>query len=458
MISYPGFFSPDSVFYYYDAIKGATNDLRPQFLPGILSMILKAGGTPGLVTLLQSLLIFLGVRRLILAVARLIDPQNHRINDWIAALFLLIIASPLTPYSIFFVTLWTDTWLVIFLVWCLSLSIEMYLDIDSMTTQSKAIRVVLIVLTCSSAILVRYNALVLYPVLALIIESSLRHSSIRPVYRMIAMLTPALILALFTIYQYDIVKPRRYYPERPSYALDLASMIVYQPDICSNLGLRSCDLVRDTFSPDFVVGHGAIDFTLNQVRPGALVYRPFYELYASPRLTSEFTEAIHDHPTLLIKVKLLNYLDYIGPDAKRFIYPRELILDERGAKIIGGLGLVFDQAHPKQIHAWISALDKVLNHPLLRWISFVHAPWLMLNILSLLAAAFSLRRSPTGSLLMLLLLVPAVYYASFFIIFTASEFRFVYPSTLITQIIIITLASGYAIRQISQRCARLVIP
>jgi uncharacterized membrane protein len=75
------------------------------------------------------------------------------------------------------------------------------------------------------------------------------------------------------------------------------------------------------------------------------------------------------------------------------------------------------------------------------WISGLHILWLVLNIL---AAAYFLIKVFTNSnrksvFMLLLFLIPLSYYFSYLVAATTPDYRFMYPSTLLMQVLTISL-------------------
>jgi hypothetical protein len=429
-VFYPGVMSFDSLYMYYEVQTGLYSDFHPIFLPLILSLILKAGGGLGLVTLVQIVLGSFGIRRFTIALTRFFGIAKEGVIDRIACLIIALLFSPLTPASIYFATLWSDTWLVISLLWCIAFLVEMYQSAYPLNTGGMNIKLAGYLVLSSIALLVRYNALAVYPALAFSLYWVLRQKPFPRLFAVIALPLPVVMLVGFTQYQYKIEKILPSHPQNVAVVLDLASMIEYDPGICTDLYLRSCDIVLREFPPEFIVGDGAIDFTLNQGKDE--VYAPFLHLFFYPRLISEYAEAVHDHPDLLVRVKLLNYLDYLRPDPTRYFF------QDHDPGDVSPTGLSFPLDRPEHAQAWFSVTHKTIQNPVLRWFSYVHAPWLVINLLGLMICAFLAARIKKAVFLFLILLIPASYYMSYLITLTASEFRLMYPSTLIVQVIILS--------------------
>jgi len=435
IIFYPGIYSPDSLDLAYESALGIFSDLHAVLMPFVVSIVLKLGGSFGGVICTQILLGFLGVRKLILSFVHFWGNLEGQ-ADWIASFILILLALPLTPLSIYLATFWNDTWLTIFLIWAVALLIDLHQEME--TRRQFIFKTLVAVFFMGLVILSRQNALVVYPFMALVMVIILRRKSIHWFFCGLAMLFPLVIYFSFVYYQYGVLKTGRTNPERAIYALDLASMAVYDPAICHNLAITSCDSVLDSFPSSFVVGNGAIDLTFNQ---GEAPHPFFFDLFYYPELTGDYFLAVREHPLDLAAVKLLNFLDYIRPDPARYFYQRRELSNE--------LGLVSDVRFAPGRNAWFSMTDWVLQNSILHWFSYVHAVWLIVTILGLLICVAHAHRVGGNRYLFLgsLLLIPFSYYISYLIALTTSEFRFMFPSMLVMQVVTMTWAASFIARR-----------
>jgi hypothetical protein len=424
-VFYPGIFSVDSLYTYREALTGQFSDVRPPLLAFVLFLYLKVGGSLASFMLLESLLGFVGVRRLLLAVMQLFRALDGR--EVVASGGLLVLSSPLTPMPIYFVTLWFDSWLVILLLWVISLLLEL-----SMDTGKDLLRISAIIVLISLVMLIRWNALILYAPLAVAFYWILADKGFSQRARLLLPGMPLSVCLLLFVLQYQVIGVRRAHQERVALALDLASMIVYDPRLCQDLPLESCSTIVGRITKDFVVGRGAIDHTLNQ---GLGTMEPaFLGLASSDFLVHDLWLAATDHPQTYASVKLLNYWDYIRPRDRyyfqSFMHPNNM-------------HLAFDpRSEPIRSQLFV-LLHGVYEHPALRFISFVHLPWLVINLAGLAlccAYRFTYRQS---RVLGTVLLIPATYYGSYLLALTASDFRFMYPAMLLVQIILIGLVPAW---------------
>lgn len=421
---YPTVFSRDAFYMLLNASRVQYSDMHPLLIPLAVSAVIGIGGDISLVTLAQILLGFLGIRRLVLALGRYIGLRDAGISELVALAVIGVLASPLTPLSIYMATLWSDTWLSIFLLWLLALFLE--LEQDAFTGRGAIWRIGLIAVLLTLVLLVRYNAVVLYPVLAVILAGVLRRYVPCKVLRFGLTGLPVLAAASFVVTQSAVHHVAREHPERAVYALDLASMILRDPAICQNLSLHSCDLVLQGFFPAFRVGNGAIDLTFSQ--GSQFQYEPFLDLFFYPRLEKEFVMAVSDHPGLFMEVKLLNFIDYILPNPHQYFFQSRIIPED--TRLLPG------QAFVSPDTLWFFASRQVYWDPWLNWFSYVHIAWVFVCVAGVVA--LSIRawawHDERATFLLGLLLVPASYYGSYLMALTTSEFRFMYPSTLLMQV------------------------
>jgi len=403
----------------------------------VLFLFFKAGGTIGLFTLVECLLGYLGVRNLLLALTDLFSASRAR-REGIASAGLLLLSSPLSPMPVYFVTLWFDSWLAIFLLWTLYFMLALLKNRGDAISRSDVITIIIIGILITLVMLVRWNSVTLYPILILLFCSILIRRLVPRRMLILVAMSPLAAYILFLFFEYYVAEVKAMHTERVSLALDLASMIVYEPSICETLKLQSCELVNGKITPEFVVGDGAIDHTINQ---GLRWMEPaFISLVNHKSLTSDMLQAAMHFPGTYAKVKALNFLDYMTPRPRyyfqSFIHPNDLGLY---------LNSQFDSVRTR----YIALLHWVYSHPILKMLSFAHVTWMILDLGGLLYCFVMHRHSSRYALLGLILLVPLAYELSYLLALTASDFRFMYPSTLLTQIITIGIVATLPEQRIS---------
>ena len=427
LLFYPGIFSADSLYTYSEASTGKFTDLRSPFITLMVFILLKISGSINLITLFQCLLGFFGIRQLSVAVASLFVTDKPT-REWIACIVLLLFSSPITPMPIYFATLWDDTWLIIFLVWSVALLIEFSKETNAASNRNNYPKVLLLIILIAAVMLSRPNSPILYPALILVFSSILSRQVFSRKTILFVALGPIIIYLLTNIFYYKVLGVKHVHHERISFALDSASMLTYNPTICQELSLRSCKLVNEKFPSEFIAGDGAIDHTLSQ---GSIRPEPgFVELAASSFVVQDLWSAATHYPVTYGIVKVLNFLDYIRPRNQyyfqSYIHPNNF-------------NLAFIPQFKPVRDRFFLLLYLVYKHPTLKYISFVHFPWLLINLSGIVYWSRFVHKADTYSLMRRILYVPAVYYFSYLLAMTASEFRFMYPSALLVQVMFMTL-------------------
>lgn len=428
-IFYPGILSADSLYAYNEAVTGKFTDTRPLLISFTLFLFFKMGGTLGLFILLESLLGFLGVRRLLLAITNLFF-AGQRKRELIASIGILILSAPLTPMPVYFVTLWFDSWLAIFLLWTTALLLELSISATATVSWSDYPKMIATLLLISLVMLTRWNSLILYPPLILAWSIILWGRCFSRKMLLAMAISPLAVYLLFMLFQYNGIGIVRVHNERVTLALDLASMIVYDPMVCQTLPLQSCDSIQGKITSEFVVGAGAIDHTVDQ---GLSTIEPAYAaLTLNSSLPHELWLAAMHYPWTYATVKVLNFLDYIRPRDRyyyqSFMHPNNLNLS------------LNSRFEPVRSQLFI-LLHAVYEHPVLKYLSFVHLPWIVINLIVLALCFRHKQKSNQLRVLGAILFVPATYYASYLLVLAAADFRYMYPSTLIMQVVTIGFIS-----------------
>jgi hypothetical protein len=445
LVFFPGILSLDSIYMYLEAAsKFAYTDEKALLLPLTLSLILKAGGNLSVLILLQCIAGFLAVRYLALSLAACFHIEEKS-RDLIALLVLFVLSSPLFLTIIYLSTFWMDTWLAIILLFASALLVDLYFSTD-LDSGAFNIRVFALVVVISMALLIRLNSLVLYPVMALALERVLHKNSIKAGYKVILVLCPVVIFGLFMLLQYDVLKVDRSHQDHTVLALDLASALEYDPSICERALLSACDVLSDDYPCNFQVGMGAIDCTYDQTK--GIVYRPFYFLRKNSALETDYMYVVPEHTLTWLTVKLLNFSDYLRPVTYRYFYQIQdpMLIKQAGLAYDPRFSILRERIYSES--SWIS------QNPVLRWFSFVHLPWLVLDVFGIIGCGIlAMRPTQRGKYLFfaIVLSIPASYYFSYLIALTASDFRFMYPSTLVMQVITLSCLFSLAMQKIHLR-------
>jgi len=437
----PGVLSVDSFYFLTQATYAVYSDMHGLLLPALLGGLFKIGGNLRLLMLVQCIAGFFGVRALSLAVPQILQAPSWA-RDAAASFLVILLASPLTPFAIYAMTIWTDTWLSILLTWMLALIVRLRLWVPPGGHDfSRALVICGIALLFVAALLVRPNTFLLFPAfVALVVAAMPRVASPRAAMLALVLAVPAAYLAATQVL-YRVLDAERMHPERAVFAMDLASMCLLRPVLCqaNTPELTStCQTVYQDFRPGFIPGNGAIDFTYNQGE--WVVYIGFLRLVEDPNLGAALRAAVRRSPATLLRAKVLNYLDYLRPDPERYFFAHKIPRNQ--------LGVMYDARFTRAREGYFAAAEQTAKHPVRRWFSFVHNVWLIADLalvagFALLAVRWSSRRA---AFLAWMSVLPLAYYGSYLVALTASDFRFMYPATLITQVMLITVLIQSALR------------
>ena len=99
----------------------------------------------------------------------------------------------------------------------------------------------------------------------------------------------------------------------------------------------------------------------------------------------------------------------------------------------------------------------IFADPVLRFLCARHLPWVVLNVILVILAAIAagLTRTRGSVLVAALLLLPLAYYVSHLLAVTAHDYRYMFPATLLLQILVACAASQAAGRWMEVHVARL---
>jgi hypothetical protein len=423
LVFYPGIFSVDSLVTYQEALSGEFSDIRSSFLTILFSLFLKAGGQVGLLALLMCLAGFLGIRRLSLAV---IHPLTgvKRFQELSVSTVVVLLVSPLTPLAIYLVTFWFDTWLMLLLIWALALLLELWNEQDLVSYPKNRGKLFTLVILVAMILLARPNSILLYPFFVLALISIPGFIIIPRRILLVLTLFPLLFFLFYIPVQYNLIGVKRVNPEKVAVALDLASLLTYDRSICDEVRLSSCELVIERFPQNFYVGKGAIDHTLNH---GLVKTEPaFASLMASPGIYHDLWLAASHYPWSYIKVKVLNFLDFIRP-RDRFYF--------QSTTHPNSFGLHLSFRFQEVRNTLYRIMHTVYQHPLLRFFSFVPFPWMLVALVGMGRGIYAGKKNQQAWFLGMILLIPLAYCFSYLLVMTTSDFRFVYPAILLVQVI-----------------------
>jgi len=419
----------DSMAQYKQAVSGDYNDWHPPIIPFVLKIFMHAGLDIGELMFLQCILGVFGIRSLSKAVLETLF--SHKVSDYLieafALLTLLLLISPLTPLLPYLMTLWKDCWLMIIMLWISSIAISSFrINQNPLNVISKYRLFILIILT-TFALLVRHNSITMLPIFLLIIWLLSRKNYRYPILISFA---PIVLYILFTIFQYSYMNVKQTHPVRSVFVIDLVSLCYENNDICENLKFINQKI-------NFRNLHKFKYGSLYSIRwKGIIDNRRLMKIIKGkwdPTLQSEYLDALYSYPLSIIKIKIKTFSELITNCS-----PRRWYIDHIRANS-------FNLKHndiTKSMRIDIRRnLNKVKTGKYSRYISCYHVVWLAVNLIAILMITFLyLKRKENMHLMFIIILfIPLSYYFSYLLAVTGYPFRFMYPSTLMVQIIFINM-------------------
>jgi hypothetical protein len=422
LIFYPGIMSYDSLMQYNQARAGEFTTWHPPILAMTLALIMRLGLDIGSLMLIQCLVGILGIRQALLNTIEFLIGQRTARTYWAATGLTLAILSPLTPTTFYLMTFWKDCWTAFLLLWSLALSLKLFCEASRLSDKGFSLRLAVLIAVMALAALPRHNTLVAAPVLGLLLWRILLHRGIRRAWPAIAL--PLLIaLAVESGLEFH---PRvlKTYPGNHVEVMDLLGICVRFPQerirfpyVCSNM-------------------YEGIDryYTFGDITPIATIHRETINVdlltdSLHPALDAEYKRAILGCPMKLLYVKFLAFARLLDPASQGSSYfHREIRNDTFGLQPIEAFSGIRD--------AYASAVRATAQNRWTRWITW-HAVWFGVNLVLLaMAARRGLRHRAPGDLYwFLVLLVPAAYTLSYFLASVALYYRYLYPSTLLVQVL-----------------------
>lgn len=417
---YPGILTPDSVDQYRQARTGQYHNWYPPVMSLVLAGLIALGGDIAALLLVQACVGVLGMWWLAWTVQHLLRPSaSPTARSWAETIAALVLLLPVSPLLFHLVTFWKDTWVAIgfvyagvFTVWLLQ---NPTARPATYFTVLAAFVVVLLV-----AVLARHNALVVVAAAVPILTATLRARGLR--FAFLGAMITGLGLAVAPKALDVLASVHDGRPFRQVMALDLVGMCVLDPSLRAELPWTDRHLTAD-YAARYAFGDvGPIMFD------PPLIVAPGYVADADA-LSAEYWPTIAAHPWLFARVKYEGVIPLLGLDKTQGWFSDEIYENE--------FGLAPQPAMPGVRKALVDSATSTLLSPALRWLAGVHGVWVAVALLLLAPGALLLRRTDRRAAMTLasLLAIPLLYYASYFVAATTPTFRFMYPSTLMVQVI-----------------------
>lgn len=458
-IFYPGLMSPDSLAQYEQAANGIYDDWHPPLMSIILTVIIKLGGGIGLMIFIQCLSTLFGLRSVISLLIRFFSnnkitkSRSGVIATLLTGLFLIPLISPLILFSIIF---WKDVWVAIISLWVISYFLWLIINQETLSNRSFGIHIILLSLSSAFMVLIRHNSIVILPVICIFCGFLSRIKFGRLGLTTIAL--PILFALILNSLIYSIFNVNRVYVSNTVLASDMTVMLRFYPELdsefplsarhknapivlltkdggiwsetvsgnpCPRLNKKVCDPIM----PLACFGNSENTYNFE----GNDCY--MFIVNDNKTLKNEYFNALTNHPMRMLYVKF--YLFW------RMLHPDNWHDSKVGCEIpLNSSGIELNTTYTEARKTICYLTQNIATTKwYLNWFSGIHLLWIILNALFLIyfvgKAIFN--RDNKSVFSFLLFLIPFSYYLSYIGAATTPDYRFMYPSTLMMQIMFLAL-------------------
>jgi hypothetical protein len=431
-VFYPALMSPDSIAQYEQALQGTYNDWHPPIMSIILAAVMRGGGGLGQLMLAQCIAGVFGLYSFVFSClatfysARL----SMKAISWLALPPCLVLLSPISPLVLHLMTFWKDVWALVVLLWLATLALHLLARGAVLSRWAFAVRFFVMVLLTLLFCAVRHNAVVALPAFCFCARVVLMRrgfttataSSIGLGIVVAAFSMKPAIARAFAVQRAPI--------EDAVMALDLVGLCVLNQEVCSEVPWLGDQLAEDRYRALYRFGDvGPLYFE------EPLVFRsPLHAEHG--RLKNAYVNALLSHPLLMAKVKLLAFGKLLG--WTQTCYPFCLNVFPHPP------GLSLNRRYKRVRTFLVDKISRCCDHRVWRWLFSVNIVWLLANLIWIGTATRSARSHPANSLggLVFVLLFSLAYYASYLLVTTCWDFRFMYPSSLLVQALTLSWLSG----------------
>ncbi len=396
---------------------------------------MKIGADIGILMLTQCLAGVIGLRTIIQLQCKSLDCGDAAIPagwpaTWATVAFLL----PLTPLIFYLMTFWKDSWLAISFLWGGAYLIWLFHNAGSLTTRHLNLHIfgasILWALTYS----VRHNALAVLPVVGLCLWAIARkrHNGWRAWWAILLPIFLALLAAetlkiCFRVEDSQIIAVQK--------ASDLTGACVLDVLKCPAFPFTSSHL-EPWYREHYTFGD-AWPLLWAEKR---IVKNGYFNLDGeNPQLDREYMQLLLNHPLLWARVKAMGFSALVGTEgAPKSWYWSRLENNSFGLRLndkYGGVRRILFGV------AW-----RVWHNPVLRWVSGIHLIWLAagLGLLGIEVYRIVFQREDKHLFSALLLCIPLSYYFSYCLAAPATDFRMMYPATLLMQTLTLSFTATMA--------------
>jgi len=213
------------------------------------------------------------------------------------------------------------------------------------------------------------------------------------------------------------------HPVRKVFVVDLVSLCYENSDICENLKFIKHKINFNNLNK---FRYGDVD---NIFQKSNIVHRSVIWGKNGIDLRNDYLYAVYSYPFSIIKIKIKTFTELIRLKSIHHWFFDLLMANNFNLK---------QKDNTRSIRIDIrQKLYRVVNNNYLRFISGYHLIWFVINIIALFVLTYKYfkHRKHQYFLYLIILLIPLSYYLSYLLAVNGHDFRFMYPSTLLIQIV-----------------------
>ena len=440
-IFYPGMVAWDMRVQIEEALSGSAGDIHPPVIAAILRLLFHAGLRVSQIFVIQEVLFWTGLAVFLDSLLQLTLPArvSRSGRHGILAIFVLFYLLPITPYNFYAATVVKDTWFTIALLW----GLHHFLDMGGVRPDGSPAsprwasgaspgfyhKVISMAFCFASAAGFRHNAVLLLPAACVAAAFCMRNQRLFWIWAALPLLFYAAIQgAAGRAIRIEKKNWNRFY-----YALELIGYEALNPPTGSEHRFIT-PYLKPGFRERFKFGELGVAPWIES----NIVEKDLFDEANDAAIKAEYFAVLKTHPFLLATVKFKSFVTLLGLEWSWSVWPGRYDLNP-------DMNAIHEGPQPARI-ALMNIFDRTAFRRIYRPIVLGHVLWISLNLVLAGGVAVMLGRRKmepvVGIFLLLFLSFPLGYYLSYLIFSPSADYRYMMPSTLVMQAVVVTCGVG----------------
>ncbi|HXP52080.1 MAG TPA: hypothetical protein VN922_19145 [Bacteroidia bacterium] len=425
VIYYPAFMNGDSLVQYSEALSGVYDDWHPPLMAITLHYLLRLGVGVGTITLLQTMAGCMGVYLLSREILIKYN-TSEKIFQYFPLILLLFLISPLSPLSFHLMAFIKDTWIAIGFIWIAFLALQM---IRIKKEKPGRYKLLYFFLFCfmNEVILTRHNAIILIPVFFLILYFLSEGTEPSNKFKLKNTMSGVYLILVYVIVLVQInsaFKVTQTHPENQVFATESLGVLVNDSGKKKDLPYMASHLTP-IYRKAYIPGNVAPIMWWGPIK----AVDPTFDRNNKEFLQQYYDLLKHD-PLSVLRVKWDGFIMMLKPSSNDSWFHEQLDVNQ--------YGLVQNERFKDIRTSMINTLNSIYKNKIIQYCFGEPAIWIVIN--GIVFLMLFIRKRKGNAILISILLLPAGYYCSYLLASTGPDFRFMYPATVLMQVIVFSLA------------------